>query len=96
VDRAVKELFDRAREIVNTIYEQTGIKDRKIFDSSIENARRFVELLPALNLTKNSLLMQAESDIRALLVDPEKLRKSPTLRKTIAEAARETLAKLEC
>jgi hypothetical protein len=96
VDRAVKELFDRAREIVNTIYEQTGIKGRKIFDSSIENARRFVELLPALNLTKNSLLLQAESDIRALLVDPEKLRKSPTLRKAIAKAAEETLVKLGC
>lgn len=96
VDRAVKELFSRAHEIVNTIYEQTGIKDRKIFDSSIENARRFVELLPALNLTKNSLLLQAESDIRALLVDPEKLRKSPTLRKAIAKAAEETLVKLGC
>lgn len=94
VQDAVKSVYERARQIVGKIHEQTSNKDRKIYDSSIENAERFVDLLPALNLTKDPILVQVEQEIRALLVPAERLRKSPTTRKAVASAAGNVLQRL--
>lgn len=95
VKDAVAQVYARAKEIITKIHEQTSIKDRKIFDSSIEKAREFADLLPALNFTGDSELRAIEQDIRALLIEPEKLRKSPTLRKATAAAAEEALKRFE-
>jgi len=95
VNDAVRQVFERARELVNKIHEQTSNKDRKIYDSSIENAQRFVELLPALNLTNNEQISQIEKEMRDLLVDPDRLRKSATLRQSTATAADKLLEKLQ-
>lgn len=93
-NEAVKEVFDRARKIVAKIHEQTSDTDRKIYDSSIENAREFVAILPALNLTGDPVLTQIEADMRDLLVPAEDLRKNKRVRADVARAADKILAVL--
>lgn len=93
-DAAVKEVFERARKIVAKIQEQTSDADRKIYDSSIENAREFVAILPALNLTGDPTLTQIEADMRDLLVPAEDLRKNKRVRADVARAADKILAVL--
>lgn len=93
-NQAVREVFDRARKIVSKIHEQTDDVDRKIYDSTIENAREFIELLPALNLTNDPTLCQIETDMRELLVPAEDLRKNKRVRADTAKAANAILARL--
>lgn len=91
---AVKEVYERARKIVSKIYEQTNDKDRKIYESSIENARDFVGILPALNLTNDPKLAEIEASIRELLVPADDLRRNKRLRADVAKAADAILAQL--
>lgn len=91
---AVKEVFNRARAIVGKIHEQTSNTDRRIYDSAIENARSFVDILPALNLTNDPVLASIEDDIRTLLIPPDRLRADKTLRANTARAADSILARL--
>lgn len=93
-NQAVREVFDRARKLVGKIHEQTVDVDRKVYDSAIDNAREFVELLPALNLTNDPTLCQIEADMRDLLVPAADLRKNKRLRADTAKAADAILAKL--
>lgn len=91
---AVKDVWSRVRKIVSKIHEQTIDENRKIYDSAIENAREFVDMLPALNFTGDSELNQIEVDIRSLLVSPDRLRADKRLRADTAKAADAILAKL--
>jgi hypothetical protein len=91
---AVKEVFQRARKIITKIHEQTSDEDRKIYDSAIENAREFVDILPALNLTGDPELTCIENEIRSLLVPADRLRADKKLRADTAKAADAILAKL--
>ncbi len=91
---AVKEVYARARTIVGKIHEQTHDEDRRIFDSAIENAREFVDILPALNFTKDPILTGIEQDIRQLLVPADRLRQDKRLRATTAKKADAILARL--
>jgi hypothetical protein len=91
---AVKDVWGRVRKVVSKIHEQTSDEDRKIYDSAIENARELVDMLPALNLTGDQELNQIESDVRKLLVPPDRLRADKRLRADTAKAADAILAKL--
>lgn len=91
---AVKEVYQRVRAIVGKIHEQTSVDKRRIFDSSMENAEEFVNLLPALNFTNDPILVDIERDIRDLLVPPDRLRQDKSLRQTTAQKADAILARL--
>jgi hypothetical protein len=91
---ALRECYERAREIVQTIHGQTADKDRRIFDSSIANAQAFVRLLPSLNLFGDPDLTTLGQDIEKLLVPADRLRQDDHLRATTAKAADALLARL--
>lgn len=93
-DKAMREVFDRVRKIVGKIHEQTKDKDRRIYDSALENARDLADLLPALNFTNNPQLTTVEADIRKLLVPADRLRQDKRLRADTAKAADAILAAL--
>ncbi len=91
---AIKDVYQRVRAIVGKIHEQTSVDKRRIFDSSMENAEEFVNLLPALNFTNDPTLVDIERDIRDLLVPPDRLRQDKDLRQTTAQKADAILARL--
>lgn len=92
--QAVREVYDRARKLVSKIHEQTSDDDRKIFESTMENAREFVDILPALNLTNDPALRSIEVSMRELLVPADDLRRNKRLRADVARQADAILAQL--
>lgn len=91
---AAKKVYERARKIVQKIAEQTSTKERRIYDSTIDNAREFVGLLPALNFTGDPELNRIGADLQILLVDPDRLRQDHVLRQSTAKQAEALLARM--
>lgn len=91
---ALKDVWTRVREVVSKIQEQTGTEDRRIYDSSIENARSLIDILPALNLNQDPELDAIAVEMKTLLVPVDRLRQDKGLRANTAKAAEDILARL--
>ncbi|MBS0454009.1 MAG: hypothetical protein JSS14_22125 [Proteobacteria bacterium] len=92
--KAVKDCYQRVREVVARISEQCGKEKGRIHDSLMDNARDLCGVLSGLNITDDPDIKQLERDIATMLVDPQALRDSPVERKKAADAADEILKKL--
>lgn len=92
--RAVKDCWQRVREVVSRIAEQCSKENGRIHDSLMDNASDLVNVLSGLNITGDPELTAVEQDIRKLIVDPDTIRTSPTTRKQLADGASEILAKM--
>ena len=91
---AVRHCWGRVRTVVSNIHERLADKDNKFKDSLIENARELIAILPALNITGDSELIAIETDVKALLLPPDRLRSDNTLRSETAQKAADILAKM--
>lgn len=92
--KAVKDCYARAREVLERIAEQCSKQNGRIHDSLMENAEDLVSVLTGLNITDDPNIAQMEKDIKALIVPPDRIRNSPTTRKSLADGAADILAKL--
>lgn len=94
-NEAVRDCYRRVHDVVSKIQERLSNKDAMFRDSLIENARDLMAVLPGLNITEDPVLTELHSEIDALLqVRPDTLRRSPTKRQEVADAADAILAKL--
>lgn len=90
-----RELWQRLYKVVSHMSQrmteyntaQDGSKPR-LYDSMITNIVEIVDVLPKLNIAGDTELDQMASEIRkSLVVDPQELRKSETMRSDAARAA---------
>ena len=92
---ASRELWQRLYEAVNHLaerlsaYKVTGVGVEHPFrDSVVTNLVKLVDVLPKLNVTGDPELDRLASEVRAsLLVDPQELRKSESIRSETAKNA---------
>jgi hypothetical protein len=92
--RAVKDCYNRAREVLQRIVEQCSKKDGRIHDSLMGNAEDLVSVLSGLNITDDPGIAQLEQDLADLIAHPDAIRASPSLRKNMADNAADILAKM--
>jgi hypothetical protein len=92
--KAVKDCFNRAREVLQRISEQCSKKDGRIHDSLMDNAKDLVSVLSGLNITDDPNIAQLERDLGDLIVHPDAIRTSPSVRKDLADGAADILAKM--
>jgi hypothetical protein len=91
---AVRDCWTRLRERVERIYERLSDEDKVFRDSLIENTLELVEILPGLNITNDPELTQMATEVRTLLVEPERLRNEKALRNDIAAKADDILRRM--
>lgn len=92
--RAIKDCWQRVREVVTRIAEQCAKENGRIHDSLMDNANDLVSILPGLNITNDPELAAMEADIRKLIVHPDAIRTSPTTRKQLADGAADILTRM--
>jgi len=82
--KAVSHMSERMNE-----YNNAGDGKRpRLYDSMITNIVEIVDVLPKLNIAGDGELERMTEEVRqSLLVDPQQLRKSPTLRSDAGKAA---------
>lgn len=92
---AMKDCYDRIREVVSKLSERLS-DDKAIFkDSLIGNVVDLMAVLPGLNFTNDPVIDTLHQEITdMLLVPPQVLRTDLTRRKETADAADAILAKL--
>lgn len=91
---ATKDCWARVREVVSRIAEQCSKEKGRIHDSLMDNASDLVSVLTGLNITNDPEIAAIETELRALIVPADSIRKSPTTRKRLAEGAASILAKM--
>ncbi len=84
-------LYQVVRHMSDRLTEYNAMekgKGRKLFDAWVSNIVEIVDVLPRLNITRDTELERMASDVRAsLLVDPDELRKSESVCTDTAKAA---------
>ena len=91
---AIKDCWQRVRDVVTRIADQCSKENGRIHDSLMENATDLVGILSKLNITGDPGLVTAESELRRLIVHPDAIRTNPTTRKEVADGASAILAKM--
>lgn len=90
---ATRDAWFRISDAVGLIAARLGAEKSIIRDSLIDNTRDLARLLPGLNINADPLMEQVCQLITDnLLVDPERLRRSATLRRSTALSAQQILA----
>lgn len=93
--QAMRDAWDRVREVVSTVELRLSSPKPIIRDSLIDNTRELAALLPGLNVADDPVMADVARDITEhLLVDVWKLRNSMSARNKVATAAREILQKI--
>jgi hypothetical protein len=94
--KAMQEVWMRLADLVSSIAETMGERDKTFRDSLIGNLRNFCELLPAYNVTGDQSLesMRREVVNKLASLNPEDLREIPNNRKAAAKTANDILAKI--
>ncbi len=93
-EKAIKDCWDRVRDVAKRIADQCGNPRGRIHDSLMENALDLATVLSGLNITQDPLLVAVESDLRKLIVSTEQLRNNPRVRAQTASNATNILAKV--
>lgn len=60
----------------------------------MENAQSLADVIDGLNITANSDIAYVGEQLRALIVDPDRLRTSPTTRAAVALSAEQILQRI--
>lgn len=94
---AMRDAFNRVLEVANRYVDRLSDTDNVFRDSMVESARELVEIMPALNVTKDPELDKVINIMRERIAphDPDTLRKDMTTRKEVAEAARGVVSTIE-
>ena len=92
--QANRECWLRVDEVVGRIAEQCSKPRGRIYDSLMDNARDLALVIDGLNITDDPNITAIGDDLRALIVDPEDLRKSATTRAAIARLANDILQRV--
>ena len=92
--QANRECWLRVDEVVGRIAEQCSKPKGRIYDSLMDNARDLALVIDGLNITDDPSITAIGDDLRALIVDPEDLRKSATTRAAIARLANDILQRV--
>jgi len=92
--QANRECWLRVDEVVGRIAEQCSKPKGRIYDSLMDNARDLALVIDGLNITDDPNITAIGDDLRALIVDPEDLRKSVTTRAAIARLANDILQRV--
>lgn len=86
---AMRDVWSRLHEKVKHIAEKCADPSAIFRDSMVDNAKELCELLPRLNFMDDPQLETMRLDVERLLVNPDRLRTNPVLRRdTAAEAKR--------
>jgi len=93
---AMKDVFDRVFEVVQTAYERLKDPDAIFRDSLVENATKLCGILPTLNITNDHRLDQLSKQIMSTLGkhNPSTLRKDPVVRKNTAAQMKDVMQKM--
>lgn len=94
VKQANRDCWARVNEVVGRIAEQCSKPKGRIYDSLMDNARDLALVIDGLNITDDPNITAIGDDLRALIVDPEDLRKSATTRAAIARLANDILQRV--
>lgn len=94
VKQANQDCWARVNEVVGRIAEQCSKPKGRIYDSLMDNARDLALVIDGLNITDDPNITAIGDDLRALIVDPEDLRKSATTRAAIARLANDILQRI--
>ena len=96
VEIAMKDCWDKAKQVVQKMQERLSDTDAIFRDSLVENIADVLAILPAMNLTGdkhlNELIVQMKEE---LIVPPQRLRDDAHLRSETAQKANEILAKFK-
>lgn len=97
VEEAQKALWKEARERVAHVVDQFGDAERKLYQSTLDNTRELLTLLPGWNLAGSPEVDEVVQDIKNMLdgVGIEDVRKNSNTRQDVAENARRVLEKLD-
>lgn len=94
VKQANQECWSRVQEVVGRIAEQCSKPKGRIYDSLMDNARDLALVIDGLNITDDPHITAIGDDLRALIVDPEDLRKSSSTRSAVARLAEDILQRI--
>ena len=90
---AIRDAWVRIREVVGAVGTRLSAPKPIIRDSLIENTEELTRLLPGLNVTDDPVMADVcQRIITNLLVDPNTLRRSVTVRRRVAADAQSILA----
>jgi hypothetical protein len=90
---AIKDAWARIREVVGNVGTRLSAEKAIIRDSLMENTEELARLLPGLNVTEDPVMADVcQRIISNLLVNPNHLRRSATLRRRVAADAQSILA----
>lgn len=94
VNRATRNIWDRAYEAVSNMYERLADSDGRFKNSLVGNIRELVALMPSLNITDDPELerIRREMEARLCKYEPQSLREDPTIRADVARDAADILA----
>ena len=84
---ATKDIWVRMQEVVNNVFTKLSNPDARIYDSLVNDVKELTVLLPPLNITADPEIDAAIASLQTLVVEPDKLRKSETLRSEKAKEA---------
>ena len=90
-----KDLYARLAAEVRRIHIQCGNEKGKIYDSLTGNLADLLRILPALNLNDDPEFTALCKEASVLVVAPEALRTVPEVRTTVANNAKDILARME-
>lgn len=91
----VAEVHERAKEMVTRVHERLTSEKPIIRETLMTNLVDLVDLLHAFNRSNDPELTQLETDLRALIRNPDSLRNSAVVRKTTAEAANDIMVRMK-
>lgn len=93
-EKMVTDCWTRVREVVSRIAEQCGNPKGRIHDSLMENAQSLADVIDGLNVTDDKQIADVGEQLRALIVDPDRLRTSPVTRSAVALNAEQILQRI--
>lgn len=92
---ALKAAWQRLYDRVKHIADQTGKAAPRIHDSLIDNAREVCDTLTRLNVFNDTNLDQTRQQVEAMLVSPDALRVSPTVKEQVHTEAKRIQSVME-
>ncbi len=95
---SVNDLWFRLRDVVQYAADRLGDVEAKLYESLVGNIKSLLEVLPKLNITGDKDLAVVTQQVQQNLatLDIESLRKNKRARSVAAQAAQETLKKIDC
>lgn len=94
---AMKELYDRVKEVMTKVFEAFNDPNADFRDSKIDNVTELMELVPKLNIAGDANLdmMRKVIETKICTLNPSELRKDINARKSAADEARAILAQMD-